>query len=204
MFRTLDYPFTASKIRKLKLGDRVRLSGRVFTARDRAHQYLFEGGKCPVDLKDGAVYHCGPVVDRRGDGWLVRAAGPTTSMRMEPYTAKLIAQHHIRVIVGKGGMGAETAGACAQHGCVYLQAVGGAGAILAGRIGSVLGVRLLKELGAADAIWEFVVKDLQAVVAVDAQGRRLHERVRRATKRRLNAVLAVGLERSRPAGRAGK
>ena len=79
--RNIEYPFTLAKIRELEVGDTVNLSGRIFTGRDRLHKHLFESGKCPVDLKDGAIYHCGPVIVRQEGVWVVRAAGPTTSMR---------------------------------------------------------------------------------------------------------------------------
>jgi tartrate/fumarate subfamily iron-sulfur-dependent hydro-lyase beta chain len=190
MIRELQYPFTLEKIRELRVGDRVAVSGRVFTGRDRAHKYLADGGKCPVDLRDGALYHCGPVVMRKEDGWVVRAAGPTTSVRQEPYMARIIGEHHVRVIIGKGGMGEATRKACAQCGCVYLHAVGGAAAVLAGGIERVAGVHFLSEFGPTEAMWEFEVKGLEAVVTTDARGRSLHNRIRAASKRALRRLSA--------------
>jgi fumarate hydratase class I len=189
MRRNLEYPYTVAKIRKLKTGQTVNLSGRVFTGRDRLHKFLSDGGKSPADLTNGALYHCGPVVIRKDGAWLVRAAGPTTSLRQERYMARVIEQHRVRVIIGKGGMGEATRRACARCGCVYLQAVGGAGVVLADTIKQVAGVHFLREFGEAEAMWELVIKGLKAVVAIDAHGRSLHKKVRISSRRALNRVL---------------
>lgn len=185
----LKYPFTAAKIKELKVGETVSLSGRIFAGRDRLHKYLFEGGKCPVDLKDGAIYHCGSIVSRREGVWVVRAAGPTTSMRQEAYMPGIIGRHRVRVIIGKGGMGEATRRACAKYGCVYLQAVGGAASLLAGRIEETGAVHFLKEFGAAEALRELVVRGFTAVVTIDARGQSLHKRVKTTSKRALKKVL---------------
>ena len=79
MSTSLTYPFTHAFIRRLKVGERVLLSGRIFTGRDRFHKFLADGGRAPVSLKNGAIYHCGPVVIREKGRWIMRAAGPTTS-----------------------------------------------------------------------------------------------------------------------------
>ncbi len=189
MIRELTYPFTVRKVRGLKVGDRVSVSGRIVTARDRVHEYLFKGGESPVVLRSGAIYHCGPVVAREKGGWSVRAAGPTTSMREEPYMAGMIRRHKISVIIGKGGMGADTLGACAEHGCVYLDAVGGAAQVLADRVERVVGVHLLKEFGSAEAMWELVVRDFPAIVTMDAHGNSLHERVAGRAARKLRIFM---------------
>jgi tartrate/fumarate subfamily iron-sulfur-dependent hydro-lyase beta chain len=189
MATSLTYPFTTAVVRELKIGETVRLSGRVFTGRDRLHRYLFEGGKCPVDLKDGAIYHCGPVVLWKNGMWVVKAAGPTTSMREEPYMAKIIEQHHIGVIIGKGGMGEETRDMCAKCGCVYVHAVGGAASVVADRVEKVAGVHFMAEFGSAEAMWDLVVKDIEGVVTIDARGRSLHNRVQAASRRALAEIL---------------
>jgi fumarate hydratase class I len=187
--KEIAYPFTAAKISELRTGDHVSLAGRVFTGRDRLHKHLFEGGASPIRLKDGALYHCGPVMIRTEGGWAVRAAGPTTSIRQEPYMARIIEQHRVRVIIGKGGMGEATRKACTRHGCVYLQAVGGAATLLAEHVDEVVGVHFLKEFGAADALWELVVSNFRAIVAIDAHGRSLHKRVKTVSRRVLTGVL---------------
>lgn len=184
----LQYPFTAAAVKDLRVGQVVRLSGRVFTARDRVHKHLFEGGACPVDLANGAIYHCGPVVLGREGEWVIRAAGPTTSIREEPYMAAIIEKHHVRVIIGKGGMGPATREACKSFGCVYLQAVGGAASLLAERIRDVKDVHFLREFGSAEAIWVLSVKDLEAIVGIDARGRSLFDQIRRSSRRALRRL----------------
>lgn len=188
MIREFTYPFTVGKVRELKVGDRVSLFGRIVTGRDRLHQYLFKGGRSPVLLRSGAIYHCGPVVVREKGGWSVRAAGPTTSIREEPYMPEIIQRHKISVIIGKGGMGERTLAACARHGCVYLHAVGGAAQVLADKVERVVGVHFLNEFGSVEAMWELVVRDFPAIVTMDAHGNSLHERVSRRAKRNLREV----------------
>lgn len=189
MTKELKYPFEEATVRALRVGDMVRVSGRIFTGRDRLHRYLFDGGKCPVDLRDGAVYHCGPVALRSEGRWRIRAAGPTTSMRQDLYMPAIIERHHVRVVIGKGGMGEGTRKACAEFGCVYLQAVGGAAAVLADAIREVEDVHLLKEFGMAEALWVLAVEGMDAVVTMDARGGSLHKRVKAASRRALRGVL---------------
>ena len=174
--RIIEHPFSEQKIRQLKLGELVRLSGHVYAMRDRVHRQLSEAASAPVSLQDGAIYHCGPVAVQEAGKWMIRSAGPTTSCRQEPFMARLIEQYGIRVIIGKGGMGEKTREACARFGCVYLQAVGGAGQMLAARIERVEAVHFL-EFGPAEALWDMVMKDFPAVVAIDAHGRSLFQRV---------------------------
>src|SRR6476661_9059123 len=130
----LASPFTEDKIRALKVGDEVLLSGVVFTGRDAVHKYLHEGGQLPqgVNLRDGILYHCGPVVVKdEQQNWKCVAAGPTTSIREEPYQWEVIRDFGIRGVIGKGGMGDRTLAACQEHGCVYFHAIGGAAQVLA-------------------------------------------------------------------------
>ncbi len=188
--KQLRYPFSEEAVRGLCVGEVVQVFGRVFTGRDRLHKYLAEGGTCPVSLRDGALFHCGPVVVPEGPGWRVVAAGPTTSMREEPYMADIIARHGVRLIIGKGGMGAATRAACAEFGCAYLQAVGGAAALLAQRVRRVEGVSLLEEFGAAEALWQFDVEGFEAVVGMDACGGDLFGEVRRSSAEVLKTLNA--------------
>lgn len=185
---TLLQPFTEQKVRALKTGDEVAVSGVLFTGRDAMHKYLHEGGELPaeVDLRDGILYHCGPVVlkDDNG-GWRVTAAGPTTSIREEPYQADIIRRFALRGIIGKGGMGERTLVACKEQGCVYLHAIGGAAQVLAECIRKVRNVYLLKEFGVPEAIWEIEVRDFPAVVTIDTHGRSLHEEVYNSSRAEL-------------------
>ncbi len=176
----LSFPFTEEQIRALKVGDEVLISGVVFTGRDAVHKYLHEGGKLPpgVSLSDGIIYHCGPVMLKQEDGtWKCNAAGPTTSIREEPYQWQIIRDFGVRGVIGKGGMGERTLAACKEHGCAYLHAVGGAAQVLADCIKKVRNVYFFEEFGAPEAIWELDVVDFPAVVTMDSHGRSLHKEV---------------------------
>ena len=184
----LTAPFTEEKIRALKVGDSVELSGVLFTGRDAVHKYLHEGGALPagVSLRDGILYHCGPVVIKDPQGhWRVVAAGPTTSIREEPYQGQLIKDFGLRGVIGKGGMGERTLAACKQYGCVYFHAVGGAAQVLAECIKSVRNVYLLEKFGAPEAIWELEVERFPVVVTMDAHGHSLHQQVFAASEAEL-------------------
>ena len=185
----LKYPFTEEQVNELNAGDSVRISGAVYTGRDRLHKFLAEGGEAPVDLRDGAIYHCGPVVVWDGGVWQVRSAGPTTSIREEPYMAAIIEKHGLRVIIGKGGMGADTLEACRRFGCVYLQAAGGAAALLARGIKAVEDVWFLDDFGPTEAMWKLDVDGLDLVVGMDAKGCNLYEEVRASSEAKLCAML---------------
>ncbi len=184
----LVHPFTEAAVRALRAGDRVRVTGLVHTGRDRFHKHLGEGGESPVDLRDAAIFHCGPVMLREGDGWRVVAAGPTTSIREEPYMADIVRRHGVRVIIGKGGMGAKTLAACAECGCVYLQAVGGAAALTARRIEAVEDVHFLEEFGPTEAVWTLRCAGLEAIVGMDAHGTSLFDAVRQEAESRLKGL----------------
>lgn len=185
---SLTAPFSEDKIRSLKVGDEVEITGVLFTGRDAVHKYLHEGGVLPegVDLSNGILYHCGPVVlkDATGD-WKVVAAGPTTSIREEPYQGQIIKDFGIRGVIGKGGMGDRTLTACREHGCVYLHAIGGAAQILADRVQRVRNVYLMEQFGSPEAIWELEVERFPAVVTMDAHGQSLHRDVFAASQAEL-------------------
>src|SRR5258706_2200287 len=121
----LHSPLSEEQVRSLKVGDVVLVSGRAYTGRDAVHAYLMKH-EPPVDLRGAVLYHCGPVVVKDGNGWKVNAAGPTTSIREEPYQADVIKRYGVKAIIGKGGMGAKTLAALKEAGAVYLNAIGGA------------------------------------------------------------------------------
>jgi len=191
--RALIYPFSEKAVRELRVGERVRVSGRIFTARDRLHKYLAEGGQTPVSLRDGAIFHCGPVTVPSGDGWRVVAAGPTTSIREEPYMAAIIRTCGVRVVVGKGGMGAKTVEACREHGCVYLQATGGTAVLLAQRFRRVECVHFLNEFGAAEALWVLEADNLETIVGIDAEGHSQYDDIREQSKAQLEKRIGIVL-----------
>lgn len=186
----LTYPFTEKAVRALRAGDAVAITGRVYTGRDKFHKHFAEGAPLPVDFRDGALYHCGPVVVETPEGgWRVVSAGPTTSVRENPYEPGFIAASGVRVIIGKGGMDAATLAAMKRFGCVYVQAVGGAGALYGESVRSVAGVSLLREFGAAEAVWHFDVVGFRGVVAMDAHGRSLFEEVERRSAAAIRRAL---------------
>ena len=189
---SLQAPFTDDKIRALKVGDEVAISGILYTGRDAVHKYLHEGGQLPpgVSFKDGILYHCGPVVIKDDQGrWKCVAAGPTTSIREEPYQGQVIRDFGLRGVIGKGGMGDRTLEACKQCGCVYLHAVGGAAQVLSECITSVRNVYFAEKFGAPEAIWEFEVRDFPAVVTMDSHGGSLHKEVFAASQAALAKYL---------------
>jgi fumarate hydratase class I len=192
---TLKTPCDEALIRSLKVREAVEISGTLFTGRDAVHKYLHEGGKLPpgVNLRNGILYHCGPVVIKDEQGrWQVTAAGPTTSIREEPYQGQIIKEFGLRGVIGKGGMGDRTLAACKEHGCVYLHAVGGAAQVLAECIKSVRNVYMLEKFGAPEAIWELEVEGFPAVVTMDANGNSLHREVFDASQKTLAAIISSG------------
>lgn len=186
-FVTLTTPLSEADVRQLKAGDIVLVSGTVFTARDAVHKYLFDGGELDR-IQGGIIYHCGPVILKEGDTYRVVAAGPTTSIREEPYQADIIKKFAIKAVVGKGGMGEKTRRACQEHGCVYLHAIGGAAQIYAGCVQEVPSVTL-EEFGSPEAVWELRVKNFPALVTIDAHGTSLHSTVSQHSKDLLTAIL---------------
>jgi tartrate/fumarate subfamily iron-sulfur-dependent hydro-lyase beta chain len=184
----LTTPISEAAVRALKVGDEVAISGTLFTGRDAVHKYLHDGGQLPpgVNLNGGILYHCGPVIikDEQGN-WKCVAAGPTTSIREEPYQAQIIRDLGLRGVIGKGGMGEKTVEACKQHGCVYLHAVGGAAQVLAECIKRVPNVYFMEKFGAPEAIWEFEVVGFPVVVTIDAHGNSLHKEIFAASQAEL-------------------
>jgi len=185
----LEAPFTEKKIRALKCGDVVEITGLLYTGRDAVHKYLHDGGKPPVDLKDSIIYHCGPVVVKEKGKWVVKAAGPTTSIREEPYQGPLMEQYGIRAVIGKGGMGPKTLEYCKKVGGVYFHAIGGAAQVLAERVIEVTGVHMAEEFGSPEAIWEFQVEKFPVVVTMDSHGNSLHDKVQAASQKKLDDLL---------------
>jgi len=182
----LTTPFNEDEIRKLKVGDIVSISGTIYTGRDKFHKYVSEGNDVPINLKNSAIYHCGPVIIKDNNGeWLVRAAGPTTSIREEPYMADVVERTGIHCIIGKGGMKESTLKACQEFGAVYLQAIGGAASLLASYIKKVPNVYLLEEFGPAEAVWQFEVEGFEVIVTMDSHMQSLHDQVEENSKQKL-------------------
>ena len=204
MSTQLTIPISEEQIRALKVGDQVALNGVIFTARDAAHKYMIDNfikGNCPDSerelydiLKSGlngsVIYHCGPVVKKRDDGrWEFVAAGPTTSIREEPYQADVIAHFGLRGVIGKGGMRNKTLTACREHGAAYLHAIGGAATLIADCCKEVLDVYKL-DFGVPEAFWRIRVENFPCVVTMDSHGRSLHDEVQAHSEAKLQELLA--------------
>jgi fumarate hydratase class I len=181
----LESPISEEAIRALNVGDIVLINGTMFTGRDALHNYLMDHD-APVDMNGGVLYHCGPVMLKDEHGkWHVMAAGPTTSIREEPYQADVIRKFGLRAIIGKGGMGARTLQALKDHGAVYLNAIGGAAQYYAATVRDVPEVHFLEDFGVPEALWHFEVEGFAAIVTMDAHGNSLHAEVRDDSAARL-------------------
>lgn len=202
----LRIPISEEAIRALHVGDQVRLHGLVVTARDAAHKYIkdtfFKGGEMTGEDRavhdalariwaGGVMYHCGPVVSRSNDGrWHFVSAGPTTSIREEPYEADVIRHFGLRGVIGKGGMGPKTLAACQKFGCAYLHAIGGAATLIAESVKEVVAVHKL-EFGVPEAFWQIRVEEFPCVVTMDPHGKSLHEQVEAESRRTLERLLST-------------
>jgi fumarate hydratase subunit beta len=198
MPKKIKLPVSEATIRALKAGDEVEISGIMITARDAAHKYMIEQKPDYLHkiLNGSMIYHCGPVVAKAGEkgGQPVRyrfvAAGPTTSIREEPYEAAVIDKYGVRGVIGKGGMGATTLAACEEFGCVYLSAVGGLATTLARSIVEVLDVYKLEEFGVPEAMWVIRVEDFPAVVTMDAHRKSVHDEIAKLSRKNYERLVA--------------
>lgn len=179
----LTTPISEEDIRSLQVGDVVIINGEMHTGRDALHKYLMDHD-CPVDLNGAVLYHCGPVMLKDEEGWHVKAAGPTTSIREEPYQGDIMKKFGIRAVIGKGGMGAKTLAALQEHGGVYLNAIGGAAQYYAECIKHVNGVDYM-EFGIPEAMWHLQVEGFAAIVTMDSHGNSLHRDVDKSSFEKL-------------------
>jgi fumarate hydratase class I len=177
--KKIQAPVEEQDIRSLEVGDVVLISGEMYTGRDAVHSYLMKHDS-PVSLQGSVLYHCGPVVMKNNGSYKITAAGPTTSIREEPYQGDIIKRYGVRAVIGKGGMGKRTLDAMKEAGAVYLNAIGGAAQYYARCIDEVLGVDLM-EFGIPEAMWHLRVHDFPAIVTMDAHGNSLHADVEKAS-----------------------
>jgi len=189
----INLPISEADIRKLKMGDEVSLNGIMLTGRDSAHTWLLEKTQEDVKelLKGSVIYHCGPVVKKVDDEWHFVAAGPTTSIREEPYQGPVIKEYGIRGVMGKGGMGEKTLKALGENGSVYLHAVGGAATLQGQAVKKVHGVIKLEEFGVPEAMWIIEVEDFQAVVTMDSHGNSLHKEIKEASDKIADELIGI-------------
>jgi fumarate hydratase subunit beta len=173
-----NLPVSSEDIRKLKVGDIIYVSGKIFTARDEAHHKMLniEKNTLPFTLSDMALFHCGPLMKKEHGKWQVVSAGPTTSSRMDIFEDKFIEKYGINIIIGKGGMGKRTEAALQKFGGVYTSYTGGAGALAADRVKQVPAVYWLDDLGMPEAVWIFEVEEFgPLVVAMDSYGNSIYK-----------------------------
>jgi fumarate hydratase class I len=185
--KVLRPPLSEAQVRSLEVGDVVLISGEMFTGRDAIHAHLMNNAP-PKDLQGAILYHCGPVVLKNGN-YRITAAGPTTSIREEPYQGDIIKRYGVRAVMGKGGMGAKTLAAMQESGAVYLNAIGGAAQYYARCIDEVIDVSLL-EFGVPEAMWHLRVTEFPAIVTMDSHGNSLHADVEKASAALLEKLAA--------------
>ncbi len=206
MIKKLTIPLEKTEVRDLRVGDSILLTGTLITGRDAAHKWMMDrfilknttpseddqraySALKPI-LARGLIYHCGPVVGGLDSGnYHFVAAGPTTSIREEPYQHEVIRHFNLSGVIGKGGMGAKTLAACAEQPAVYFHAIGGAASLIAKSVKEVLGVHKL-EFGVPEAMWVIQVEDFPAVVTMDAHGQSLHETVKEHSCQQLERLLS--------------
>lgn len=206
MVTKLKTPISDDEIRSLKMGDTVHLTGMMITGRDTVHKWVadnFIHPKGAVDREDqavfeaikpilagGIIYHCGPVVGGLATKeYRFVAAGPTTSIREEPYQGDVMRLFNLKGVIGKGGMGDKTLKACQEVPAVYFHAIGGAASLIAESVKEVLGVYKL-DFGVPEAMWVIRVEDFPVVVTMDAHGNSLHKSVKQRSKEKLEHLLA--------------
>jgi len=203
--REITLPISDETIRSLHVGDTVALTGVMMTGRDAVHKWMIEtfikqtrqptGDDLPVYeaikpiLDGGVIYHCGPVVAGVETGeYRFVAAGPTTSIREEPYQGDVMRHFNLKGVIGKGGMGPKTLQACQEVPAVYFHAVGGAATLIAQSVKRVLAVHKL-DFGVPEAMWVIQVEQFPVVVTMDAHGNSLHAQVQEQAEKVLESLL---------------
>lgn len=177
--KILQTPINPDVVRQLKVYDTISITGKVFTARDAAHEKLLalkdSGEPLPFEVGDYPCFHCGPVMRKKNGIWEVVSAGPTTSIRMEIFEDRFMEAFGTRIFIGKGGMGERTSAGLKKFGGVYAQFTGGAGSLMAGAVKKVVDVFYLDELGIPEAIWLLEVIEFgPLLITMDSEGRSIH------------------------------
>ena len=203
--REITIPISPETIRELHTGDTVALTGILATGRDAVHKWMIDtfirktrepaGDDLEVYeaikpiFKESLIYHCGPVVSGLDTGdYRFVAAGPTTSIREEPYQSEVMHHFDMRGVIGKGGMGANTLQACQDVPAAYFHAIGGAATLIAESVEEVIGVYKL-DFGVPEAIWVLKVNQFPVVVTMDSHGESIHEDVEKTSMEKLKALI---------------
>ena len=163
-----------ARIRELRTGDIIYLSGTIVTGRDDVHRRCAgEGIPLPVDIRGGAIFHAGPIIIENSGGFELVSIGPTSSIRMEAWAADFIGTTGLKIMIGKGGMGAKTAAACREHAAIHCVYPGGCAVLGAGQAQAIENA-YWQELGMPEALWVIRVRELgPLIVSIDAQGNNL-------------------------------
>ena len=203
--REITIPIAPETIHELQTGDTVALTGILATGRDAVHKWMIDtfirktrqptGDDLEVYeaikpiFKESLIYHCGPVVSGLDTGdYKFVAAGPTTSIREEPYQSEVLHHFDMRGVIGKGGMGPSTLQACQDVPAAYFHAIGGAATLIAESVEKVIGVYKL-DFGVPEAIWVLKVNQFPVVVTMDAHGHSIHEEVERSSLDKFNDLI---------------
>ena len=203
--REITIPIPAETIRDLHTGDTVALTGILATGRDAVHKWMIDtfirktiepaGDDLEVYeaikpiFKESLIYHCGPVVSGLDTGdYKFVAAGPTTSIREEPYQSEVMHHFDMRGVIGKGGMGANTLQACQDVPAAYFHAIGGAATLIAESVEEVIGVYKL-DFGVPEAIWVLKVNQFPVVVTMDSHGKSIHEDVEKSSMQKFKSLI---------------
>lgn len=174
MKKILTTPIRDEDLESLNAGDVVYLTGRLVTCRDVAHRRLIEQGRAlPVNLEGGAILHAGPIVRKKDDGFEMVSIGPTTSMRMEKFEREFIKQTGVKLIVGKGGMGPETAAGCVENKAVHAIFPGGCAVLAATQVEEIEGAEW-QDLGMPETLWINRVREFgPLIISIDTRGNNL-------------------------------
>lgn len=194
----LETPISEVEIRRLKVNDTIYINGTLVTARDATHKralkYHRNGKKLPIDLEGMVIFHCGPIIKKIGDNWILVAAGPTTSYRMNLYQDEFIRSFGVKAIIGKGGMGRKTTEAMKKYGAVYCHFTGGAAVLAAEAVKKVEKVEWL-DLGTPEALWILKVENFGPVtVAIDSHGKNIFDDIKikvSENKKKIYAKLGI-------------
>jgi L(+)-tartrate dehydratase beta subunit len=189
--KILTTPIKDEDLEALNIGDVVYLTGQLVTCRDVAHRRLIElGRELPVDLNGGAIFHAGPIVRRKDDGdYEMVSIGPTTSMRMEKFEKEFIRQTGVKLVVGKGGMGPETAAGCVENKAVHAIFPGGCAVLAATKVEKIEGAEW-KDLGMPETLWINKVNEFgPLIISIDTKGNNLIEQNKARFNERKKPVL---------------
>ena len=175
--KVLTTPIQPEDLADINVGDVIYLTGYLTTCRDVAHRRVIEEGrKLPVDVKNGAILHAGPIIRKRGEGkYEMVTVGPTTSMRMEKFEEAFIAETGVRLIIGKGGMKDGTMRGCRDHKALHCVFPAGCAVVAATCVEEIVDANWL-DLGMPETLWTCKVKEFgPLIVSIDSHGRNLFE-----------------------------